>query len=249
MTRPIALITGASHGIGGATARMLAAEGFDICVNYRSDHDAAARVVAKCEGLGVRAVAVSADVGEYDDVQRLFAECDARLGRLACLVNNAGIIGTACRLEDLSPEVLATTFAVNIFGAFYCTQQAALRMSTRHGGAGGTIINMSSIAASLGSPNEYVHYAASKGAVESLTAGSGKELAPEGIRVNAIRVGTTNTRIHTEGGNPARPAKIAALTPMGRIAEPEDIARAVVWLASPGSGFVTGTTITVSGGF
>jgi NAD(P)-dependent dehydrogenase (short-subunit alcohol dehydrogenase family) len=249
MTRPIALITGASHGIGGATARMLAAEGFDICVNYRSDHDAAARVVAECEGLGVRAVAVSADVGEYDDVQRLFAECDARLGRLACLVNNAGIIGTACRLEDLSPEVLATTFAVNTFGAFYCTQQAALRMSTRHGGAGGTIINMSSIAASLGSPNEYVHYAASKGAVESLTAGSGKELAPEGIRVNAIRVGTTNTRIHTEGGNPARPAKIAALTPMGRIAEPEDIARAVVWLASPGSGFVTGTTITVSGGF
>lgn len=249
MTRPIALITGASHGIGAATARTLAAEGFDICVNYRSDHDAAARVVAECESIGVRAVAVSANVGDYDDVQRLFAECDARLGRLTCLVNNAGIIGIACRLEELSPDVLATTFAVNTFSVFYCIQQAALRMSKRNGGAGGTIINMSSIAASLGSPNEYVHYAASKGAVESLTAGSGKELAPEGIRVNAIRVGTTNTRMHTEGGNPARPAKIAALTPMGRIAEPEDIARAVVWLASPGSGFVTGTTITVSGGF
>lgn len=249
MSRPIALITGASHGIGAATARMLASEGFDICVNYRSDHAAAAGVVQDCGQNGARAIAVSADVGEFDQVIKLFAECDAQLGRLSCLVNNAGIIGEACRLEDLKPEVLAMTFAVNTFSAFYCTQQAALRMSTRHGGAGGTIINMSSLAASLGSPNEYVHYAASKGAVESLTAGSGKELAPEGIRVNAIRVGTTNTRIHTEGGNPARPARIAALTPMGRIAEPEDIARAVVWLASPGSGFVTGTTITVSGGF
>lgn len=249
MTRPVALITGASHGIGAATARMLAAEGFDICVNYRSDHQAAENVVADCEALGVRAASVSANVGDPDDVQRLFAECDAKLGPVTCLVNNAGIIGSACRLEELSPELLASTFAINTFGVFYCTQQAALRMSTRHGGAGGSIINMSSIAAMLGSPNEYVHYAASKGAVESLTAGSGKELAPEGIRVNAIRVGTTNTRIHSEGGNPARPAKIAALTPMGRIAEPEDIARAVVWLASPGAGFVTGTTITVSGGF
>src|SRR5690606_4671689 len=223
-----------------------ASEGFDICVNYRSDHEAAARVVAECEAIGVRAAAVSANVGEPQDVNRLFAECDTRLGRLTCLVN---IIGAACRLEDLSPEVLSETFEINTFGPFYCTQEAARRMSTRHGGSGGTIINMSSIAAMLGSPNEYVHYAASKGAVESLTAGSGKELAPEGIRVNAIRVGTTNTRIHSEGGNPARPAKIAALTPMGRIAEPEDIARAVVWLASPGAGFVTGTTITVSGGF
>lgn len=249
MTGQLALITGASHGIGAAVARMLAAEGFDICINYRSDHDAAANVVAECEKLGAKAAAVSANVGDREDVRRLFAECDTRLGRLTCLVNNAGIIGSACRLEDLSPEVLSETFAINTFGPFYCTQEAARRMSTRYGGSGGTVINMSSIAAMLGSPNEYVHYAASKGALESLTAGSGKELAPEGIRVNAIRVGTTNTRIHTEGGNPARPAKIAAMTPMGRIAEPEDIARAAVWLASPGSGFVTGTTITVSGGF
>lgn len=249
MKRGVALVTGAGHGIGAATARMLAAEGYDICVNYRADHDAAAAVVADCEAAGMRAVAVAADVGDHGEVARLFEECDAALGPVTCLVNNAGIIGKASRLEDLTPERLMATFAVNTFGAFYCTQQAAARMSTRKGGSGGAIINISSIAAALGSPNEYIHYAASKGALETLTAGSGKELAPEGIRVNAIRVGTTNTRIHQTEGNPERPGKIAALTPMGRIAEPEDIARAVVWLASPGAAFITGTTITVSGGF
>ena len=137
---------------------------------------------------------------------------------------------------------------VNVFGIIYCIQEAARRMSTRKGGKGGTIVNMSSLASFLGSPNEYVHYAASKGAVESISIGAGKELAWEGIRVNAIRVGTTNTRIHTQGGNPERPARIAAATPMGRIAEPDDIARAALWLASSGSGFMTGTMITVSGG-
>lgn len=247
-SRRVALVTGASHGIGAATARLLAAEGFDVCVNYLSDAHAAAKVVADCEAAGARAVAVHGDVGNREEVRQLFAACDESLGRLSCLVNNAGIIGRACRLEELSPEDLKRTFAVNTFGIVYCTQEAARRMSTRHGGNGGTIVNMSSLAAGLGSPNEYIHYAASKGAVETITAGSGKELAPEGIRVNAIRVGTTNTRIHVEGGNPERPAKIAALTPMGRIAEPEDIARAALWLASPGSGFVTGTVITVTGG-
>lgn len=246
--RPVALVTGASHGIGAATARLLAAEGFDVCINYLIDADAAANVVADCETAGARAVAVRGNVGDREDVKQLFATCDETLGRLSCLVNNAGIIGRACKLEELHPEELERTFAVNTFGVVYCTQEAAQRMSTRHGGTGGAIVNMSSVAALLGSPNEYIHYAASKGAVETLTAGTGKELAPEGIRVNAIRVGTTNTRIHREGGNPGRPAKIAALTPMGRIAEPEDIARAALWLASPGSGFVTGTVITVAGG-
>jgi NAD(P)-dependent dehydrogenase (short-subunit alcohol dehydrogenase family) len=246
--RPVALVTGASHGIGAATARLLAAEGFDVCVNFLSDADAAAKVVADCEAAGARAVAVRGNVGDREEVRQLFATCDEALGRVSCLVNNAGIIGRACRLEELRPEELEKTFAVNTYGVVYCTQEAAQRMSTRHGGKGGTIVNMSSIAAALGSPNEYIHYAASKGAVETLTAGTGKELAPEGIRVNAIRVGTTNTRIHLEGGNPERPAKIAALTPMGRIAEPEDIARAALWLASPGSGFITGTVITVAGG-
>ncbi|MBU1317187.1 MAG: SDR family oxidoreductase [Alphaproteobacteria bacterium] len=246
--RPVALVTGASHGIGAATARLLAAEGYDLCINYLSDHEAAARVVSDCEAAGATAIAVPGNVGDQGDVRRVFLACDEALGPLSCLVNNAGIIGRACRMEDLLPEELERTFAVNTYGVVYCIQEAARRMSVRNGGKGGTIINMSSLAAMLGSPNEYVHYAASKGAVESITVGAGKELAADGIRVNAIRVGTTNTRIHAEGGNPQRPAKIAALTPMGRIAEPEDIAQAALWLASPGSGFVTGTVITVAGG-
>ena len=247
--RPVALVTGASHGIGAATARLFASEGFDVCVNYRSDQDAAARVVSDCELAGAKAIAVSGNVANPEDVKQLFLACDEALGPLSCLVNNAGIIGRACRLEELLPEELATAFAVNTYGVVYCIQEAARRMSLRNGGAGGTIVNMSSLAAMFGSPNEYIHYAASKGAVETITIGAGKELAPDGIRVNAIRVGTTNTRIHVEGGNPERPAKIAALTPMGRIAEPEDIAKAALWLASQGSGFVTGTIITVAGGF
>ena len=248
-TRPVVLVTGASHGIGAATARLFASEGFDVCVNYRSDDYAAAQVVRECERVGATAVAARGDVAKPEEVKRVFETCDEALGPLSCLVNNAGIIGQACRLEELRPDELAATFGVNTYGVVYCIQEAAQRMSRRHGGRGGTIINMSSLAAMLGSPNEYIHYAASKGAVESITVGAGKELAPDGIRVNAIRVGTTNTRIHTEGGNPDRPARVAALTPMGRIAEPEDIAQAALWLASPGSGFVTGTIITVTGGF
>lgn len=246
--RPVALITGASHGIGAATARLFAAEGYDVCVNYLSDHAAAANVVADCEAAGATAIAVPGNVGDREEVNGVFLACDKAFGSLACLVNNAGIIGRACRLEDLLPEELERTFAVNTYGVVYCIQEASRRMALRYGGNGGTIVNMSSLAAALGSPNEYIHYAASKGAVETITAGAGKELAADRIRVNAIRVGTTNTRIHIDGGNPQRPAKIAALTPMGRIAEPEDIAQAALWLASPGSGFVTGTVITVAGG-
>lgn len=246
--RPICIITGASHGIGAATAELFASEGYDICISYLSDDAAAADVVAACEARGARAIAVRGNVGDRDDVLELFAQCDARLGRVGCLINNAGVIGKAGKLLDLEPEALEKTFQVNVFGVIYCIQEATRRMSTQRGGAGGSIINMSSLAAYLGSPNEYIQYAATKGAVESITYGTGKELAPEGIRVNAIRVGTTNTRIHTQGGNPERPARIAALTPMGRIAEPIDIARAALWLASPGSGFVTATITTVSGG-
>lgn len=246
--RPIVIVTGASHGIGAATARMFAAEGYDVCISYLSDTAAAAEVVADCEAKGVRALAVQGDVGKKEDIEALFRACDEELGRVTCLVNNAGIIGKAGKIEELQPDVLETAFRVNVFGVIYCIQEAAKRMSTRKGGQGGTIVNMSSLAAFLGSPNEYVHYAATKGAVESITFGAGKELAPEGIRVNAIRVGTTNTRIHTQGGNPDRPARIAAVTPMGRIAEPEDIARAVLMLASPGAGFMMGTLITVAGG-
>lgn len=246
--RPIVIVTGASHGIGAATARLFAADGYDVCINYLSDGAAASEVVDACLATDARAIAVQGDVGDKEDIEALFRACDDELGRVTCLVNNAGIIGKAGRIEDLQPEVLETAFRINVFGAMYCIQEAARRMSTRKGGQGGTIVNMSSLAALLGSPNEYVHYAATKGALESMTFGAGKELAPEGIRVNAIRVGTTNTRIHSQGGNPERPARIAALTPMGRIAEPEDIARAALMLASPGSGFMTGTLITVAGG-
>lgn len=246
--RPICIVTGASHGIGAATARLFSAQGYDICINYLSDHAAAVGVVAACEANGARAIAVQGDVGDRADVQGLFEQCDTGLGRVSCLINNAGLIGKAGKLVDLDPATLEKTFQVNVFGLVYCIQQAAVRMSTKNGGSGGSIVNMSSLAAALGSPNEYIHYAATKGAVESITFGTGKELAPEGIRVNAIRVGTTNTRIHSQGGNPDRPARIAAITPMGRIAEPDDIARAALWLASPGSGFVTGTLLTVSGG-
>lgn len=246
--RPIVIVTGASHGIGAATARLFATEGYDVCVNYLSDDAAASEVVEGCKASGARAIAVKGDVGKREDIQALFSACDNELGRVTCLVNNAGVIGKACRIEELQPAVLEKTFSINVFGVMYCIQEASQRMSTRKGGQGGTIVNMSSLASFLGSPNEYVHYAASKGAVESISIGAGKELASEGIRVNAIRVGTTNTRIHTQGGNPERPARIAAATPMGRIAEPEDIARTALWLASPGSGFITGTLITVSGG-
>jgi len=246
--RPIVIVTGASHGIGAATAWLFATQGFDVCINYLSDTAAAAEVVEGCKAAGARAIAVQGDVGKKEDIEALFRACDDELGRVSCLVNNAGIIGKAGKIEDLQPEVLETAFRINVFGVIYCIQEAAKRMSTRKGGHGGTIVNMSSLAAYLGSPNEYVHYAATKGAVESITFGAGKELAPEGIRVNAIRVGTTNTRIHTQGGNPERPARIAALTPMGRIAEPDDIARAALMLASPASGFMTGTLITVAGG-
>lgn len=246
--KPVALITGASHGIGAATAIYFAARGYDVCVNYLSDAVAADEVVAQCKASGARAFAIRANVADRQDVAEMFRACDNELGRVSCLVNNAGIIGRACKIENLSPEDLERTFRVNVFGVMYCTQEAASRMSTARGGTGGTMINMSSIAAVLGSPNEYVHYAASKGAVETISAGAGKELAPEGIRVNAIRVGTTNTRIHTTSGNPERPAKVAAMTPMGRIAEPDDIASTAYWLASPESGFVTGTVITVAGG-
>jgi NAD(P)-dependent dehydrogenase (short-subunit alcohol dehydrogenase family) len=246
--RPIVVVTGASHGIGAATARLFAAEGYDVCINYLSDYDAAAAVVEDCKAAGARAIAVSGNVAVRQDVEALFRACDEALGPVSCLVNNAGIIGQAGRLHDLLPDDLERTFRVNVFGAMYCTQEAARRMSTAKGGRGGTMVNMSSLAATLGSPNEYIHYAASKGALETISIGAGKELAAEGIRVNAIRVGTTRTRIHTEGGNPERPSRIAAITPMGRIAEPDDIARAALWLASPGSGFMTGTVITVAGG-
>jgi len=246
--RPIVLVTGASKGIGASVAKLFAKNGFDICINYLSDEDGARAVVRDCKESGARAIAAKADISQANEVTGMFLECDDALGRMSCLVNNAGIIGKSTLLENLPADALSQTFQTNVFGSIYCMQEAIKRMSTKHGGAGGTIINMSSLAASLGSANEYVHYAASKGAVETLTIGAGKELASSGIRVNAVRVGTTDTTIHAANGNPDRVKKVAAATPMGRIADPIDIAEAALWLATDKSKFVTGTTLTVAGG-
>ncbi|WP_273725664.1 SDR family oxidoreductase [Brucella gallinifaecis] len=246
--KPVVVVTGGGRGIGAAIAVLFAQEGYNVCISYVSDVDAALATVKACESFGAKAIAVRSDVANREDVADLFTTCDGELGAPQCLINNAGVIGQATRIAGLEAEALEQTFKTNVFGLLYCIQEATRRMSTAHGGVGGTIINISSVAAVLGSPGEYVHYAASKGAVETISIGAGKELASEGIRVNAIRVGTTNTSIHALSGNPDRPAKIAAMTPMGRIAEPEDIAHTALWLASDKSGFVTGTVITVAGG-
>lgn len=245
--RPTVLITRASKGIGAATAKLFATNGFDVCINYLSNESGARAVAQSCENAGARTVVVKADVSQQDEVAQLFQRCEDKLGVVSCLVKNVGIIGSSSLLENLTAEALSATFHTNVFGTLYCIQEATKRMSKKHGGVGGTIVNMSSLAAVLGSPNEYVDYATSKVAVETLTIW-GEELASVGIRVNAVRVGTTDTTIHAVNGNPDRVKKIAALTPLGRIADPIDIAETALWLASDQSKFVTGTTLTVAGG-
>jgi NAD(P)-dependent dehydrogenase (short-subunit alcohol dehydrogenase family) len=244
----IAIITGGSRGIGAATTLLAAKAGYDVCINYISDQKAADRIAAECRGLNVRAVAVKADVADPEQVRRLFATCDAELGTVSLLVNNAGVIGKATPLANLTDEVLKRTFAVNVFGSIYCARETVRRMARSAGGAGGVIVNVSSIAAIQGSPGEYVHYAASKGAIETLTVGLAKEVGREGIRVNAVRAGTTNTDIHATAGNPDRPAMVARTAPLGRVAEPEDIGEAILWLASDKAGFATGAILPISGG-
>jgi len=244
----VVLVTGAGKGIGAAIARAFAAAGHDVCVNYRTDRSGADRTVDACESAGARAVAVQADVSNRADVRALFTRCDTELGRVSCLVNNAGTIGGQSALPDLTEAALLATFATNLNGTLFCLQEAIERMRTDQGGAGGAIVNLSSLAAVLGSPGEYVHYAASKAAVEALSIGAGKELGPLGIRVNAIRVGTTATGLHEREGNPDRPAAVAAITPLGRVAQPADIAEAAVWLGSDRAEFVSGTVLTVAGG-
>lgn len=248
MSRPIALITGGGRGIGAATARVLADAGYDLCINYASDTARAEQVAEQCAGLGARCEIVQADIADPNAVAAMFDHCDDRLGVLRVLVNNAGIIGQVSQVVDLPHEALSRTFEVNVYGAFYCAQEAVRRMRTDEGGAGGVIVNLSSIAAVLGSAGEYVHYAASKAAIDTFTVGLSKEVGPWGIRVNSIQAGTTDTEIHARSGNPGRPDMVAKRVPLGRVASPDDIAQAVRWLASDQASYATGAILKVGGG-
>jgi NAD(P)-dependent dehydrogenase (short-subunit alcohol dehydrogenase family) len=244
----VVLITGASRGIGAATARLAAARGYSVCVNYRQNREAAEGVVRDVEAAGSRAVAVSADVALEPDVARLFEACESSLGPLDALVNNAGILETQMRVEAMDAARIHRVFATNVVGVFLCVKEAVRRMSTRHGGRGGAIVNVSSGAARLGSPGEYVDYAASKGAVDTMTIGLAREVADEGIRVNAVRAGFIYTDIHASGGEPGRVDRVKANVPMRRGGTADEVARAILWLISDEASFTTGSFLDVSGG-
>ena len=244
----ILLVTGGSRGIGAATARLAAARGYDVCVNYRINKDAASRIVADVEAAGRRAVAVAADVALESDVVRLFETCDRALGRLDALVNNAAILDKQIRLEAMDAARITRILATNVVGPFICAREAVRRMSTKHGGRGGAIVNVSSGASRLGSPNEYVDYAASKGALDTMTTGLAKEVAADGIRVNAVRAGHVYTELHASGGEPDRVERVKSLVAMQRGGQPEEIARAILWLLSDEASFTTGAFLDVAGG-
>lgn len=248
MTRKTVLITGASTGIGAACARLMAANGYDIAIGYRSDETAAKSVAADVEKAGGKAVLIRADVGKADDIARMYSEFDAAFPRLDALVNNAGIVAPPARIDEISPERLQQMFAVNLTGAFLVAGQAVTRMSTAKGGHGGGIVNMSSAAARLAAPGNYVDYAASKAAIDLMTKGLALEVAAEGIRVNAIRPGLIETPIHGKGGDPERAQKLAHTVPMQRTGSAEEVADGVLWLLSDQASYVTGTILDISGG-
>lgn len=246
--RPVLLVTGGGRGIGAATARLAAERGYDVCVNYRANAGAADRVVESARQAGARAVAVQADIAVEADVVRLFATCDAELGRVWALVNNAAILETQTRLDAIDGARLARVFGTNVFGAFLCAREAVRRMSTRHGGTGGAIVNVSSGASRMGSPGEYIDYAATKGALDTMTLGLAREVATEGIRVNAVLAGHIYTELHASGGEPDRVERVKSQVPMGRGGQPEEVAQAILWLLSPEASYTTGALVDVAGG-
>lgn len=244
----VMIVTGGSRGIGAATARIAGERGYAVCVNYRRDADAAAAVVADIEKAGSRAIAVAGDMASEEDVLNLFQTADANLGTLDVLVNNAGIVAEQSRVEDYSLERLQRMFAVNVTGAFLCAREAVRRMSSKNGGKGGAIVNVSSVAARLGGPNEYVDYAASKGAMDTMTIGLATEVAAEGIRVNAVRPGLIYTDIHASGGEAGRVDRLKNGVPMKRGGDAEEVARVILWLASEEASYTTGALVECSGG-
>lgn len=243
----VAIVTGGSRGIGRACALGLADDGFDVVVNYAGNRAAADEVVAAIRAKGRKAVAVQGDVGVEADVLKIFAAAD-QLGPLKALVNNAGVIDAVCRVDSMSVERLTRMMTINVIGSFLCAREAVRRLSTRHGGKGGAIVNMSSIAPTLGAPGQYVDYAAAKGAIDAFTLGLGREVAAEGIRVNAVRPGLIETDIHASGGLPDRVAQLADTIPIKRGGSAGEIADAVRYLVSDRASYVVGTTLTVSGG-
>jgi NAD(P)-dependent dehydrogenase (short-subunit alcohol dehydrogenase family) len=246
--QPVVTITGGGRGIGAAIAKLAAARGYAVCVNYLCDRERAEEVVRHITAGNGQAIAIQADISSEAEVVSLFRQVDSRLGRLSALVNNAATLESQMRLDSMEAARIARIFAVNAIGSMVCAREAVKRMSTRHGGCGGAIVNVSSGAAKYGSPGEYVDYAASKGAIETFTIGLAREVAEEGIRVNAVRPGHIHTELHAKGGEPERVERVKTLVPMQRGGQPEEVASAILWLLSAEASYVTGTIVDVSGG-